>query len=52
MEYDRQRTLVLEQMGLKVLRFDNRQVLLEMDAVMVVVWRAVARMSRQRPPQG
>ena len=42
MEYDRQRTLVLEQMGLKVLRFDNRQVLLEMDAVMVVVWRAVA----------
>ena len=52
LEYDRLRTLVLEQMGLTVLRFDNRQVLLEMDAVMAVVWGVVERMSRRLPPQG
>lgn len=42
MEYDRQRTLALEKLGLRVLRFDNRQVLLEMEAVMAVVWNAIS----------
>lgn len=35
--YDEQRTQVLEALGLKVLRFDNRQVLTEMDGVMLVI---------------
>ena len=41
-EADRRRTAGLESMGLRLIRFDNRQVLLELDAVMEEVWRAVA----------
>lgn len=40
--YDRQRTQVLEAMGLRVLWFDNRQVLAETDAVVEVIARWVA----------
>lgn len=35
---DRIRTVYLENLGLKVIRFDNRQVLLEMDAVLEAIW--------------
>ncbi len=36
-DYDEQRTQELNALGLKVLRFDNRQVLTEMDGVMLVI---------------
>jgi very-short-patch-repair endonuclease len=36
--YDQQRTEVLQALSLRVLRFDNRQVLMELDAVMEVIW--------------
>lgn len=38
--YDQRRTEVLQALGLRVLRFDNRQVLTELDAVMAVIWEA------------
>lgn len=40
---DNTRDTHLQTLGLQVLRFDNRQVLLETDAVMAVIYRAVAR---------
>ena len=43
MNHDRQRTVFLESQGLRVLRFDNRQVLQELDGVMEEIYRAVAR---------
>ena len=39
--YDARREAVLMRMGLRVLRFDNRQVLLETDAVTYEIWKAV-----------
>lgn len=36
---DRVRTAYLQSLGLKVIRFDNRQVLMETDAVLEVIWR-------------
>lgn len=36
---DRVRTAYLESLGLKVIRFDNRQVLLETNSVLEVIWR-------------
>jgi len=45
--YDQLRTQVLEGMGLRVLRFDNRQVLMETKGVMAVIFDAVwARIER------
>lgn len=41
--HDRQRTTFLESQGLRVLRFDNRQVLQELDGVMEEIYRAVAK---------
>ena len=38
---DAQRTAVLRNMGLHVLRFDNRQVLLETDAVIERIWEFI-----------
>jgi very-short-patch-repair endonuclease len=38
---DTERTAALARMGLTVLRFDDRQVLLEMEAVLDVIWRVV-----------
>lgn len=38
---DARRTDVLRGMGLQVLRFDNRQVLLETEAVVEEIWRFV-----------
>jgi very-short-patch-repair endonuclease len=39
--YDRQRSESLEESGLKVLRFDDRQVLLELESVTQVIFCAV-----------
>lgn len=39
--YDQRRSEYLEEIGLKVLRFDDRQVLLELDSVTQVIFRAV-----------
>jgi very-short-patch-repair endonuclease len=39
--YDRRRSEYLAKLGLKVLRFDDRQVLLELDSVVQVIFRAV-----------
>ena len=40
-KYDAQRTKDLEQLGLKVLRFNDRQVLLETDSVLETIFQAV-----------
>src|SRR5687768_5965926 len=40
---DRVRTAYLESVGLKVIRFDNRQVLLETDAVLEAIWNELTR---------
>lgn len=39
---DRARDAALAGRGLRVLRFDNRQVLVETDSVMLVIWQIVA----------
>ena len=41
-QYDAVRTATLEAMGLRVLRFDNRQVLQELEAVIRVIFAAAA----------
>ena len=38
---DERRSAALQRMGLQVLRFDNRQVLLETDAVVEEIWRFI-----------
>ncbi len=44
---DGRRSAALRRMGLQVLRFDNRQVLLETDAVVEEIWRFIdARIGR------
>lgn len=40
-EYDAQRTKNLEQSGLKVLRFDDRQVLLQIESVLEAIFLAL-----------
>jgi very-short-patch-repair endonuclease len=48
---DRVRTTYLESGGLKVIRFDNRQVLLEMEAVLEAIWNElICRRREQIPP--
>ncbi|TAK63624.1 endonuclease domain-containing protein [Methylobacter sp.] len=47
---DEERDRVLESMGIVVLRFDNRQVLTELDAVMSVVFNAVEKQIPPNPP--
>jgi very-short-patch-repair endonuclease len=42
-EADAARTAHLERLGLKVIRFDNRQVMREMDAVLDVIWDELKR---------
>jgi very-short-patch-repair endonuclease len=42
-DHDRRRTAFLESQGLRVLRFDNRQVLQELDGVMEAIYRAMAK---------
>ena len=43
---DRRREAVLQAMGLRVLRFDNRQVLLETDAILATIWDTVTERIR------
>ena len=43
MEADAKRTAYLESLGLKVIRFDNGQVLLETHAVLEVIWDELIR---------
>ena len=38
-DYDEERTKYLEQLGYKVLRFWNNQILREIDTVLQVIWR-------------
>jgi very-short-patch-repair endonuclease len=45
-EHDKRRTLYFKEFGLRVLRFDDRQVLLEIDAVTDEIFQAV----EQNPP--
>lgn len=40
-QYDQRRSEYLAKLGLKVLRFDDRQVLLELDSVVEMIFRAV-----------
>ena len=40
-KYDAQRTRDLEQQGLTVLRFDNRQALLQTESVLAAIFQAV-----------
>ena len=48
---DRVRTAYLQSVGLKVIRFDNRQVLLETDAVLEAIWNELkCRRREQIPP--
>ncbi len=47
---DTERDRVLESMGIQVLRFDNRQVLTELDAVMSVVFNTVEKQIPPNPP--
>ncbi|NOT10949.1 MAG: endonuclease domain-containing protein [Methylococcaceae bacterium] len=47
---DAERDLVLESLGLVVLRFDNRQVLTETDAVMGVIYNVVTMQIPPNPP--
>jgi len=42
-DHDRRRTAFLESQGLRVLRFDNRQILQELDSVMESIYRALAK---------
>ena len=52
-QYDKTRTRTLEAMGLRVLRFDNRQVLQELEAVMQVIFAEVEssiRAVKANPP--
>jgi very-short-patch-repair endonuclease len=41
--YDAQRMLDLEKLGLKVLRFDDRQVLLEMESGLEVIFKTTKK---------
>ena len=43
---DEVRDAVLQQMGLRVMRFDDRQALLETDAVVLMIWQVVMERCR------
>ena len=50
--YDAQRTRDLEQQGLKVLRFDDRQALLQTESVLEAIFQAVKNPSNPPFPKG
>lgn len=50
LQRDQQRTAALQKLGLRVIRFDNRQVLLELEAVMDVIVAVVAEEIPPSPP--
>ena len=43
LEYDFERTKVLESLGLKVIRFDNSQIFLELESVLAVIYEEVSK---------
>ena len=47
-KYDKQRSTYLNSLGLTVLRFDDRQVLLELEHVIEEIYRAVNAASEQK----
>ena len=49
-EHDRRRTAYLKQMGLRVLRYTDRQVLLELDPELEEIFRAVEEKIPLNPP--
>jgi very-short-patch-repair endonuclease len=49
-EHDRRRTAYLKRQGLRVLRFTDRQVLLELDCVAEAIFRAVEDRNPPYPP--
>jgi very-short-patch-repair endonuclease len=49
-EHDRRRTAYLKRQGLRVLRFTDRQVLLELDAVMEEIYRVIEDRNPPSPP--
>lgn len=51
-EYDSQRTLFLEELGLSVLRFSNEQVLYETEEVLNRIARHLARQAASPHPDG
>ncbi|MCC6076933.1 endonuclease domain-containing protein [Pseudomonas sp. GCM10022188] len=48
--YDNRRTRDLEALGLRVIRFDDRQVLRELGAVLEVIWGELGRLIPPGPP--
>ena len=48
-EHDRRRTAYLKQMGLRVLRYTDRQVLLELDPVLEEIFRAFGPWKKKSP---
>ena len=49
-EYDRRRTAYLTRVRLRVLRYTDRQVLLELDSVVEDIFRAVEKKIPLNPP--
>jgi very-short-patch-repair endonuclease len=49
-EYDRRRTAYLKRLGLSVMRYTDRQVLLELDSVAEEIFRAVEEKIPLNPP--
>ena len=50
LDYDLRRTRYLQSLGITVLRFDNRQLLEEMEAVLLEIWRVAERMLKSPSP--
>jgi len=49
-DHDRRRTAYFKQMGLRVLRFNDRQVLLELDSVAEAIYQAMKEKIPLNPP--
>ncbi|MEK7811192.1 MAG: DUF559 domain-containing protein [Pseudomonadota bacterium] len=47
---DIERDAQLENIGLKVLRFDDRQVLIELEAVLAVIYQEIVERTKSSPP--
>ena len=49
--FDQRRSVYLKRLGIVVLRFDNRQVLQEMDGVLQAIWRKAQQLLKSPSPQ-
>jgi very-short-patch-repair endonuclease len=49
-EYDKRRTAYFQRIGLRVLRFNDRQVLLELDSVTEEIFRTLEKQIPLNPP--